>query len=254
VTGAKTNALPIPPREIQLWVGAFDRDEDFISTGRREVDLMVDLAGLAPDQAILDVGCGCGRVARALTEFLSPCGRYFGFDVGREAIAWCQREITPRFPAFVFVHQDVLHPLYNAEGSVRAEQLRFPCTDEDFDLILLSSVFTHLLPAEAKAYVHECVRALRPGGHLLASHHLMDEAARRAVAVGTTVFEFRHPMGPVTTLDLKEPLVGLAYDPAFAERLLTEAGLRVTERRRGDWREAGRYICSQDWLGAVKAR
>jgi SAM-dependent methyltransferase len=252
-TGQLPDAVPLPPREIQLWVGKFERDEDFIDTGRRTVRLMVELAGLAPDRAVLDVGCGCGRVARALTEYLSPAGRCFGFDVGEEPITWCQEHITSRFPAFVFAHVDVHNAVYHPDGAIGPEEFRFPCANASFDLVLLESVFTHMLPPGAEHYAREAARVLRPGGHLLASHHLMDDAAQEAVTAGTTVFEFRHPLGPATTLDAKEPQVGLAYDPDYAERMLTDAGLRVTARRRGNWREVHEYCVSQDWLCAVKA-
>jgi SAM-dependent methyltransferase len=246
------SGVPVPPRDIQLWVGKFERDADFIATGRWTVDLMVELAGLTPEHAVLDGGCGCGRVARALTEFLSPAGRYLGFDVGREPIEWCQKQISTRFPAFVFVHADVLNPVYNPEGVLRPESYRFPCADEIFDVVLLESVFTHLLRPAMETYTRESVRVLRAGGHLLVSHHLMDEAARRAVASGTTVFEFRQRLGPATTLDLDEPQVGLAYDPEFADRVLKDNGLRITARRRGTWRDVPRYMVSQDWLCGMK--
>ena len=234
-------------------MGDFERDEDFIRTGRWTVDLTVDLAALSRDQAVLDVGCGCGRVERALTDDSSPDGRYLGFDVGRELVEWCQSEITVRFPAFVFVHADVQNDLYNPDGLIPSEQFRFPCADESVDLVLLESVFTHLFPPAIEHYTKECARVLLPGGHVLVSHHLMDEAARRAVADGTTVFKFRKSLGPATTLDPDEPLVGLAYEPEFAERVLEDNGLRVTDRRRGTWRDVPRYMVTQDWLCAVKA-
>ena len=247
------SGIPVPSRDVQQWVGDFERDEDFIRTGRWTVDLMVDLAALSRDQAVLDVGCGCGRVARALTDYLSPDGRYLGFDVGRKPVEWCQREITVRFPAFVFVYADVQNDLYNPDGRIPSEQFRFPCADESVDLVLLESVFTHLLPSAIEHYTKECARVLLPGGHVLVSHHLMDEAARRAVADGTTVFKFRESLGLATTLDPDEPLAGLAYEPEFAERVLEDNGLHVTDRRRGTWRDVPRYMVTQDWLCAVKA-
>ena len=35
-----------------------------------------DLAGLKPDAAFLDIGCGCGRVARALTGYFGAFASY----------------------------------------------------------------------------------------------------------------------------------------------------------------------------------
>ena len=157
------------------------------------------------------------------------------------------------FRAFVFVHADVQNSIYNPDGRIPSEQFRFPCADESVDLVLLESVFTHLLPPAVEHYTKECARVLLPGGHVLVSHHLMDEAAQRAVADGTTVFKFRERLGLATTLDPDEPLAGLAYEPEFAERVLEDNGLHVTDRRRGTWRDVPRYMVTQDWLCAVKA-
>src|SRR5947209_5113048 len=65
------------------------------------------LAGLRPDEAVLDVGCGVGRMALPLTRYLGPEGGYLGFDVLRPAVRWCRRRITPAFPRFRFAHADV---------------------------------------------------------------------------------------------------------------------------------------------------
>jgi cyclopropane fatty-acyl-phospholipid synthase-like methyltransferase len=40
-------------------------------TGKEFLRYFVDLAGLKPDQAVLDVGCGKGRMAVSLTHYLS---------------------------------------------------------------------------------------------------------------------------------------------------------------------------------------
>jgi hypothetical protein len=55
-----------------------------------------------------------------------------------------------------------------------------------------------------------------------------------------------------TTLDPDEPLLGLAYEPTYAERVLTDNGLFITARRRGTWREVRRSMVTQDWLCAVR--
>ena len=58
-------------------------------------------AGLRPDHHVIDIGCGSGRLALPLTNFLRR-GRYEGFDIDPDMIAWCRRSITPRHPDFGF--------------------------------------------------------------------------------------------------------------------------------------------------------
>jgi SAM-dependent methyltransferase len=85
----------IPPK----WM-IFTRPGDFISVGRGLLQILRDVGGLEPEEGVLDVGCGIGRMAIVLTEYLGPEGSYDGFDVVREGIEWCQAHITPRFPRF----------------------------------------------------------------------------------------------------------------------------------------------------------
>src|SRR6185437_8284340 len=81
----------LPPRELQDWVGGADA---YMATGNEFLGYLVDLCGLQPGGAVLDVGCGSGRMALPLAGYLNPEGRYGGFDVSREAIAWCTENIS----------------------------------------------------------------------------------------------------------------------------------------------------------------
>ena len=67
------------------------------------------LAGLTPDEAVLEPGCGAGRIAEPLTRYLSEDGSYDGFDVVAEAIESCKRGIASRHPNFHFRHVDVFN-------------------------------------------------------------------------------------------------------------------------------------------------
>jgi SAM-dependent methyltransferase len=242
----------VPPVETRLWVGPFESEREFIDSGRATIRMMLELSALRPNDAVLDVGCGCGRLALPLTDLLSSEGRYLGFDVGLAPITWCREHITPRFPNFVFAHVDVYSPGYNAGGTIAPEDFTFPCDDDSVDLALLGSVFTHLLPKGVEAYTRQIARVLRPSGKCLISHMLMDEAARQAVTTGTTIFDFRHQVGPATTFDPGNPTEGLAYDVEFALGVLGASGLDVTDVRRGNWREVRSYNIQHDWVLAVK--
>ena len=95
VTGRR-DALT-PPRRLQFVGGG-----DFRAVGQHFLHLFREVGDLRPDERVLDVGCGVGRIAAALTGYLSTKARYEGFDVVPEAIRWCQRAITSRHPNFRF--------------------------------------------------------------------------------------------------------------------------------------------------------
>src|SRR5690349_17910849 len=94
--GASPGEL-LPPRELHDWEG-LDGPAVYKATGDEFFGYLVDLCGLQPGDAVLDVGCGSGQIALPLTGYLNPDGRYAGFDVAREAIAWCTKNISGSHP------------------------------------------------------------------------------------------------------------------------------------------------------------
>lgn len=89
----------------------------FRSVSGAIVNQFVQYCDLQPDEHVLDVGSGVGRIALGLTDFLTRNARYEGFDVDAEGITWCQQNITPRYPNFRFQIADVANPVYHPEGS-----------------------------------------------------------------------------------------------------------------------------------------
>ena len=75
---------------------------DFKETGSRFAEYCRHLARLQPGDRILDVDCGLGPLAVALTGYLDSTARYEGIDVVSSGIAWCEQEITSRVPNFRF--------------------------------------------------------------------------------------------------------------------------------------------------------
>ena len=168
-----------PPRRLD-----FVGHSDFAATGDEFLGHFIGLGGLQPSEAVLDVGCGIGRMALPLTGYLSQAGRYDGFDIVRANVGWCRRAITPRFPNFRFRHADVFNREYNPLGKLRGRDYRFPYPDRSFDFAVLTSVFTHLLPDEVAHYLAELGRVLRPGGRCLATVYLLNEESSRLVDAG----------------------------------------------------------------------
>lgn len=244
--------LPIPPEDLRLWVGPFGDPGDFIRSGEETLRLLTALCDLRPHHYILDVGCGSGRVALALTRYLSAAGRYTGFDSAKAPISWCATHIAPRYPNFSFAHVGVRNASYSPEGDSMDSGFTFPVASDAVDVALLSSVFTHMLLDEVAIYLREVRRVLRRGGCALISYFLLDAEGRRAIGAGDTIFDFRHPHGRCATLSPDEPTAGVAYDEEFALGELRAAGLAVTHVERGTWRSARSYAAGQDWIVARK--
>lgn len=196
--------------------------------------------GLFPDMSFVDLGCGIGRDAFQLFEFLSPLGRYVGVDVTRDSIAWCQRNITPQHPNFSFHHVDAFNELYNPFGRQRTMDFRLPVADASVDRIALASVFTHLLEDEVVHHMSEFRRVLKPDGLVHASFFLHSaEALAAARDSGTTSWKatFEHAQGNgVSANDPVYPRGAVSYTHEAMQRMMKSAGL-VSDRPyvKGSW-------------------
>lgn len=245
--------LPLPPEHLRVWVGPFADADLFRVSGRETVRSIISLCGLKPDARVLEIGCGCGRVAAALAPHLSADGRYDGFDVAAPLINWCREELEPRLPQFHFrLTDDVFAGGHNPTGHKNAATFAFPYANDTFDLAILSSVLTHMLPDAIENYLRQTVRVLAPGGAAFMSVLLFDLAAETAVRDGTTIFDFRHHIGSCRTFDPQHPEEGTACEETWFLHEVERSGLRLAEIRRGNWRSVRSYAITQDYVLAKK--
>jgi SAM-dependent methyltransferase len=244
--------LPVPPLSLRIQVGPFSDSDLFVRSGEAMVADIARLCDLAPDAYVLDVGCGCGRLARALASHLGPDGRYDGFDLAPEQVAWCRDNLAPRLPDFHFSFADVQARDQNPRGAIAAKDFRFPFADSTFDLAIISSVFTHMLPDEIENYIGQLSRVLKPGGRCFTSVFLFDAQAEAAVADGSTIFDFRHPIGPCLTFDPDAPDEGIACGKQWLLALIERHGFGVEAIQAGNWRHVRSYEVSQDYVVARK--
>lgn len=220
----------VPPRRLD-----FVGHSDFVATGDEFLSHFVSLAGLQPDEAVLDVGCGIGRMARPLTGYLSTAGSYDGFDVNRDGIGWCRRRYRA-FPTFRFQVADLYNRRYNPHGAHAAVDYPFPYPDGRFDLAILTSVLTHLLEAETDHYLAEVARVLKPGGRVLATFFLLDDASRAAIAGGRSGLAFLDADAHVAVVSEDVPEEAVAFDEEWVREHLSQHGLQIREPvLRGTW-------------------
>jgi SAM-dependent methyltransferase len=229
----------VPPRRL-----GFAGHADFVATGDELLSHAIALAGLQPGDAVLDVGCGTGRFARPLAGYLDARGSYDGFDADREAIGWCRRRYRP-IPNFRFHVADVYDRRSNPQGTHTAADYPFPHETAHVDVVLLVSVLTHLLEAEAEHHLAEAARVLRPGGRILATCFILDAESRAAIAEGRSGLEFLDPDNHVAVMSEDLPEEAVAYDERWMRERLGACGLRPCEPiHRGTWsgREDGLWF------------
>lgn len=230
----------VPPRRLD-----FVGHSDFAATGDEFLAHFVELAGLQPDERVLDVGCGIGRMARPLAGYLGDAGSYDGFDVNAEGIRWCERRYR-RHSNFRFQVADLFNARYNPEGSQRADEFRFPYEDAGFSFVFATSIFTHLLEADATRYVAESARVLAPGGRLFATFFLLDHDSRAQIAQGRAGLAFLDAGERVAILDEALPEEAVAYDAEWVLEALRHNGLDLTAVHPGSWSGREDFVSFQD--------
>lgn len=150
-----TDGLPLPPALLRAQIGPSHADAQvFLDSGRVQAELIrallrEDGTSIEELDAILDWGCGCGRVLRHWSGLDRT--HVFGCDINPKMVAWCRENL--RFADVVVTN--LVPPL--------------PYDDDALDLVYAFSVFTHLSEPLQHEWMRECLRVLRPGGYLLLS-------------------------------------------------------------------------------------
>ena len=231
-----------PPQEMLSSVGG----GDFRRVGQEFLSYCTGLGGLHPSDQILDVGCGIGRMAIPLTDYLGSAGRYEGFDIVEEGITWCAEHISPRYPNFNFVHADIYNARYNPGGRIQSADFVFPYEDESFDFVLATSVFTHMLPGDVEHYLMEIVRVLKRTGRTLITYLLLNEESLQLSKEDRSTLAFPYDQGVyrVARDDIPEAVV--AYQEEFMTQLYEKVGLRDTAVHYGRWCGRERFLSYQD--------
>jgi SAM-dependent methyltransferase len=234
LAGANGGDPPLPPLHLRMYYYRRPARDVFL---RACHDARLELLsqGLRPDHRVLDIGSGIGNLAIGLRDYLTA--PYRGFDVQAEAVEWCRRYLTPRYPLFTFDHIDLASVAYNAGGTGRAETFTFPLADASVDFVYLGSVFTHLLPAAVEQYVAEIGRLLAPGGRCVVSCFVLNDDRRDAVARGGAFLPFpvAHDSGVCRLHDAATPEAAVAFEEAFLRSTFERHALTVATVRHGQW-------------------
>jgi SAM-dependent methyltransferase len=238
----------VPPRRLVFTGGG-----DFNEVGNAFLGHFRELCQLRPDENVLDVGSGIGRMAVPLTSYLSSRGSYDGIDIVPTGVRWCTKTITPRHPNFRFHLADVRNQEYNPRGGVTAADYRFPFADASFDFVFMTSVFTHMLPREVENYLDEVHRVLRPGGRSFITWFLLNEESKRLIDEGRSSFDLRFSVDGCRTINKSVPEEMIAYEEERVLDFYSRRGFVDTKIAYGEWCGRSAFLSFQDICVAGKA-
>jgi SAM-dependent methyltransferase len=179
---ARLAALPVPDSNLVATtqgLGNVDAYRASILGSFLAMESLLAAGGADPARvrSVLDLGCGTGRLLGGWHAD-DPLRRLVGTDLNPELIAWARAHLASV-----------------ATWEVNGLHSPLPHPDGSFDLVVLSSVLTHLSLENQKAWIAEIRRLLAPGGHALVTLHgsvytdvLLREpsAAARFAATGYT--------------------------------------------------------------------
>lgn len=131
--------------------------ETFDEAGRRQFIALLQ-QGLNPESKVLEIGCGCLRVAYWLIRFLDA-GCYCGIEPARQRVQYGREflfqpgELDAKAPCFD----------YNADFDMSV-------FDQRFDFVLAGSIWTHCAKRHIQVLLDGFVKYSNPGAVFLTSY------------------------------------------------------------------------------------
>ena len=235
--------MTLPPKNLRPGVSDRRDDARYVESAGKEVDRLVADLGLTEESSLLDVGSGPGRLAIGILSRIGGIRRYCGVDVSEDSTRWGWKYITSQHPNFQFLHIDVENTRYNPDGAASDSDFSFPFGDGEFDIVVLYSVFTHMMTEGVRTYLKEFARILRPDGRIFLTAFLEEDVPDAE----------ENPEGYLG-VEWKEALHSVRYNQQFFEGLLDEAGFKLdgfdtparSAKSTGEKGKRGLYISRKD--------
>ncbi|HLA00876.1 MAG TPA: class I SAM-dependent methyltransferase [Thermodesulfovibrionales bacterium] len=192
------NNLSDTEDRAKMHVSGYVEEEKYLHAANETKKSLDATVGIKPDDEILEIGCGVGRVGMVLAPL---CKRWTGCDVSGNML----KHAAKRLSKFKNVR------LIEISGF----DLK-PVPDASVDVLYCTVVFMHLEEWDRYNYVLEAYRVLRPGGRIYIDNFSLCSEE------GWSVFE-THRAIPATQ---RPPHISKSSTPQEIETYLTKAGFK----------------------------
>ncbi len=132
----------------KLAVSGYTDEDEYRRMAEKTLELLQATVGIGPDDVVLEIGAGVGRVGPAIAPV---CKKWIATDVSENML----RHAAER-----------LRDFDNVETVLVSGWDLAPISSESVDVVYSTVVFMHLDEWDRFRYVREAMRVLRPGGRV----------------------------------------------------------------------------------------
>lgn len=160
-------------------------------------------AGLKPNQTLLDLGCGIGRLACEVIPWMEAGGGYIGTDVSVTMLTRAEQRLAAVAPS----------PAASVRW-IKQVGRSFPLEPNSVDMFCAFSVFTHIEHEDSYGFLREARRVVRPDGRFVFSCLPMDLSDSRFLFHGSAEMDVTARWNTVrnvtTSIDLMNTISNMA--------------------------------------------
>jgi SAM-dependent methyltransferase len=235
---------PLVPRRAESFddskLKGFDYEKEYLKGAKFYLDYHIKHSGLTPQSQVLELGCGLGNFALALSNYLFG-GSYYDLDISKHNINSCISRYE-KYSNFKFALIDINQPNYNflleresKKGKPTAEEVRIPLRKNWYTLQMSHSVFTHMYTNQVRNYLKQVYEAMAPGGFVANTVFSVDDFAREQIRTGKATHLFLHEDKGFYWYYEPDPLMGNGFDKELLYSLHQEAGFKEITLIHGTW-------------------